>query len=159
MNINNSNSQSNRPPPPIPNERQQQQEKKSRGNRRDQRFRRQCRARGMKPAKIEKLLQNRNQMDHNNHQITTGNRQNMTINQGQTNVLNQLSATQRNNPLNPITTTTATMNQNKRKRDVSLQELQTNSTIPKSTRNISTIPLKKMTNIITDQNYRFVFIV
>jgi hypothetical protein len=183
-------------PPPLPNQREQlpsqlqqkRQKKKCRGNRRDQRFRRKYRARNMKPGRIEKLLRNRDQMNHNHHQTTTVNREDPAHNRIQTKVLNEISTFQKNKPLQPTNTTstiaiattekttaTATTNQIKRKRDISLQELQKYSTIPKSTSTISmlqpslkklkekrttkTIPLKKMKNNIIQQNYRYVFMV
>ena len=51
--------QINRQQPSVP--------KRCHGNRSNQRFRRKCRAKGMKPAKIEKLLQHRNQLRLGNY--------------------------------------------------------------------------------------------
>ena len=163
METNNPNRQGNRA---LPHPNQPQQQKKSRGNRRNQRFRRQCRAQKMKPEEIEKRLRNRNQINPNN-QRTMDHRPNTT--------LNQVSIVQTNNPSNQtITAATSAMitHSNKRKRDVSAQ---LESTIPKSTstisilqpslkklkkkRKINTIPLKKMKNNIIQLNYRFVFII
>ncbi|CAF4172151.1 unnamed protein product [Rotaria sordida] len=50
---------------------QQAPRKKCHGNRRDQRFRRKCRAEKMKPAKIKKLIEKRNRFQKKNKEPTT----------------------------------------------------------------------------------------
>lgn len=130
-----------------------QSRKKCHGNRRDQRFRRQCRKKQMKPNKIEKLLKKRNR--HRPQIIRS-------TNQG---------GTDRNTSvLEATTTATTTMrNVNKRKRDISIQNFQTFPTtttmLPTSTSSTSittqSVPLKKqktttMINNNTHMNYRFV---
>ena len=80
---------------------QQQQKKKCHGNRRDQRFRRKCRAQYMQPAKIEKLIQKRHRLQKKD---------------------------QKNNPIKHTTSANATATDtypNKRKRDLSLDQLST----------------------------------
>ena len=97
--------------------------KKCRGNRRDQRFRRKCRAQHMEPAKIEKLLKKR-------HRIQKKNQQKILIK-------------------HTTNTNTTITNLNKRKRDVSLQQLSTaNGTITQSQNQQSTeqSSLKKIKN-------------
>ncbi|CAF5138119.1 unnamed protein product, partial [Rotaria sp. Silwood1] len=99
--------------------------KKCHGNRRNQRFRRKCRAKGMKPKTIEKLLMKRNKADNRNHNNTK--RTNM-----QTTESNK-HTTDINNHSKPTS-----INPNKRKRDVSSQELKLNSTLVRSTSQSST---------------------
>ncbi|CAF3776948.1 unnamed protein product [Rotaria socialis] len=48
--------------------------KKCHGNRRNQRFRRKCRAEKMKPAEIEKLIKKRNRI-HNKYEIPKTNKE------------------------------------------------------------------------------------
>ncbi|CAF5085130.1 unnamed protein product [Rotaria sp. Silwood1] len=119
-----------------PNNDQQQfptnvQRKKCHGNRRDQRFRRKCRAKGMKPKVIEKLLMKRKQAENENHNNTNHkNMQTTESNKHTTDINNHSKLT--------------TINRNKRKRDVSLQELKLNSTLLRSTSQLSTSqPLSK----------------
>lgn len=92
--------------------------KKCHGNRKDQRFRKKWRARGMNTRKIEKLLNKRKRLNHTN--IVTP----ATKDQGQT------TAT---------TTTVLTMPRNdlKRKHDRSLQAITSHSTTSKSISSIS----------------------
>ncbi|CAF4426781.1 unnamed protein product, partial [Adineta steineri] len=96
----------------FPNEQQQGQTKKCRGNRRNQRFRRKCRAHKMQPHKIEKLLKKRN---HIHKKI-----QKQQLKRSTTNCNLQLIA-RTTNQSQPITTTTT--NVFKRKRDISSQQL------------------------------------
>ncbi|CAF1513675.1 unnamed protein product [Adineta ricciae] len=104
---------------------QQLPRKKCHGNRQDQRFRRKCRKRGMKPKKIKKLLKERKR----GKKTKTQNKNNPQVE-----LLNQeFTDTNSNTPL--LTTTTTTIgNLNKRKRDISVQDFQTHSTatVPKS---------------------------
>jgi hypothetical protein len=132
---------------------QKQQRKKSRENRRNQRFRRKSRAQQIKPAKIEKLLNKRNHINMINQRknnLTNTNNDNM-----QTKISNQV-ITHRNTPVEIVVTTTTSTNAttvkdlNKRKRDISLQDLKTHSMVilPKSTSSTSIVaqPLfKKVT--------------
>ncbi|CAF1289522.1 unnamed protein product [Rotaria sordida] len=123
---------------PILNQQPQLQQKKCHGNRRNQRFRRKCRAHKMKPTKMEKLIKKRNCIHKKNQKNnfirrTTNTNIELTI--------------RKNNQSQPITTTT---DLNKRKRDISLQELsKTNITIPETTSSISIVQLssKKMKNL------------
>jgi len=125
----------------LPNQQSQQQRKKCHGNRRDQRFRRKCRDQKMQPAKIEKLINKRNRI----------NKKNQRNNHHGTNRIN--------NNMQQQTTIT---NFNKRKRDLSLQQLSkeattANQTIAKSLSQLSIEPQsslaspssKKMKNITT----------
>ncbi|CAF4148154.1 unnamed protein product, partial [Rotaria sordida] len=107
------------------------QRKKCHGNRRDQRFRKKCRAKGMKPKIIEKLLMKRKQAENQNHNNTKyTNMQKIQSNKQTTDINNSSKPT--------------TINPNKRKRDVSLQELKLNSTLAQSTNQLSTSqPLSK----------------
>jgi hypothetical protein len=128
----------------------QQVRNKCHGNRRDQRFRRKYRALNMKPQRIEKMLKKRN---YRNKQNQKRNNVKSTVqNNAQTNVLNQVIT--HNNKLmllppattiNTATTDTTTTTKrtkiiklNKRKRDISMQDLKYPSTmISKSTSSIS----------------------
>ena len=90
-------------PNQVQNQHQQQQEqkKKCRGNRRDQRFRRKCRAQHMEPGKIEKLIKKRHRIEKKD---------------------------QNKNPIKQtanMNTEATSAGLNKRKRDVSLQQLST----------------------------------
>ena len=170
MDVNDTNIQADRPLL----KQQNKKKRKCHGNRRDQRFRRKCRAREMKSVKIERLLNKRKHAEKKN------NRQTDYINEvmGHTSkattetitASNEESIT-RSNPSKPTTTTST--NFNKRKRDVSLQELKSKSIIPKSISSISIgQPLLKKkkkkktdttTTITTDNmtitnNYQFVFV-
>jgi hypothetical protein len=161
MNVNKTNSsQCN---DPLLN--QQRQPKKCHGNRKDQRFRKKCRARGMKQAKIDKQLARRKQIQ---------NKKNST----KTNAKNKDDNTMRvpisTNIPNQLTTTMTSLN--KRKRHISLQALNTNQMIGTSTSSISLAqPLLKKTknennkiildssiividNNIMNMNYRLVII-
>lgn len=86
---------------------QQRNKKKCHGNRNDQRFRKKYRIRGMKPETIEQLLRQRKEIQNNNKSLYETEQTNMTN-------------------VNP--TTTVVTNTNKRKRDLSIQELNTNET-------------------------------
>ncbi|CAF1465655.1 unnamed protein product [Rotaria sordida] len=83
--------------------------KKCHGNRHNQRFRKKCRAKGIKPKIIEKLLMKRNQAENRNH----NNRKHTNIQKTQSNK----QTTDINNHSKPTT-----INPIKRKRDLSLQE-------------------------------------
>ena len=156
---------------------QQELKKKCHGNRRDQRFRRKCRALNMKPKKIEKILKKRNNRQNKQNQKRNNANSTMKNNQ-QATILNPV-LTHSNRPilLPPTTMTTATSTNrtttivtklNKRKRDISIQDIQRHSKtmIPKSTSTISVgvQHLKKkpkiamLTNHIQHMTYRFVFL-
>ncbi|CAF4609606.1 unnamed protein product, partial [Rotaria sp. Silwood2] len=117
---------------------QGQQRKKRHGNRKDQRFRKKCRARGMKPENIEILL-HRHKEIHNKKM----NHDNKTMrNTTDENVASTTTTTAKNisNRTNePSVQRNSTPNINKRKRDVSLQQLSSNPTIPKSTSSLSIV--------------------
>ncbi|CAF4887223.1 unnamed protein product, partial [Rotaria socialis] len=120
--------------------------KKCHGNRRDQRFRRKCRAEKMKPAKIKKLIEKRNRFQKKNEKPTT--------NIESTKLNKELLSSKQNYQSQPIITTNLT----KRKRDISSQQLSSaiDLTIPKTTSSISIAQSssKKMKNIseIMDNN-------
>ena len=103
---------------------QLEKKKKCHGNRPDQRFRRKWRERGMDQGAIEELLKKRkeNQQKHT--------RRDYYISSVTDDVLGQPSDRMQQ-------TTTANTHLSKRKRDVSLQELQSHATIPKSTSSLS----------------------
>jgi len=148
---------------------QQQNKKKCHGNRRDQRFRRKCRVRGMKPAKIAKLLNKNKQINQKNNRINDYIRHLANENRKPTTTVSNKVSDQRSDLLKQQMATTTT-NLNKRQRDISLNELKSNSTMPKSISSISIMqPLpkkikkKQMTNPIVQEdnnsinkNYRFV---
>jgi len=161
MNVNVTNRQDN---VPMPNQRPEG--KKCHGNRRDQRFRKKWRARKLKPAKIEKKLIRRKQIQ-NKKSSTTNNVNNANDNTMEISASTNIS----NRP-----TTMTTINFNKRKRDISLQELNVNQTIGNSNSSICLAPptlkrtKKKNHKIIVDSsniiinnntmnmNYRFVIL-
>ena len=148
-------------------------ERKCRGNRRDQRFRRKCRAQRMKPGKIEQLIQQRKRSNTSEHP-THDDRRNTTTDHRQVNVpVNMLD--QQKNPSNQMRTTTEMDNHQKRKRDQSSQQQSiTASAMPKSTssislrqpdlkkmkkkRKLSTVRLRNVTRNIIHKNYRLVFV-
>ncbi|CAM4828906.1 unnamed protein product [Rotaria magnacalcarata] len=119
--------------------------KKCHGNRRDQRFRRKCRAEKMKPAKLKKLIKKRNHIYNKNKKPTTN---------IESTILNKKLLSSRQNYQQPIVTT----NLSKRKRDISSQQLSPtiDLTRPKRTNSISIAQSssKKMKNIseIMDNN-------
>ncbi|CAF4078673.1 unnamed protein product, partial [Rotaria sordida] len=123
---------------PILNQQPQPQQKKCHGNRRNQRFRRKCRAHKMKPSKMEKLIKKRNlihKKNQKNNSIRRATNSNIEL------------TIRKNNQSQPITTTT---DLNKRKRDISLQELsKTNTTISETTSSVSIVQpsSKKMKNL------------
>ena len=80
---------------------QQAQRKKCHGNRKDQRFRKKYRAQGMKPENIEKKLARRKQIE-------------------------KIKTSTKNNDKH---TTDSATNLNKRQREISIQELNTNHTL------------------------------
>jgi hypothetical protein len=154
---------------------QQQQKKKCHGNRRDQRFRKKRRARGIKPEKIEKQLArqkqiwNKNDSTKNNdvNNTTTTTNHSITKVPILTNISNQTAAA-------TTTTTTTGTPSIKRKRDLSSYELNSNQITEKSlpttatttTNNTNgslspTQPLVKKKKIMIEPsmivNYRFVF--
>ena len=125
----------NQPPPPPPVQR-----KKCHGNRRNQRFRRKCRAEKMKAAKIEKLAIKRNQI-HPKNQNNLSRRQRTRANIASIIFKSELIPTTKQNQSQPIITT-ATPYLSKRSRDISSQQLSSSSsssislTMPKATSSI-----------------------
>jgi hypothetical protein len=109
--------------------------KKCRGNLKDQRFRRKCRAKGMKSRKIEKLLCRRKILHEKKKNPTDNAVVHITTSNNEPNHEN-ISSTEIN----------STMNLTKRKRDISVQDIKSNTRIPKSTSSISVAQpiLKKM---------------
>ncbi|CAF1348914.1 unnamed protein product [Adineta steineri] len=113
-------------------EQQQQQKKKCHGNRKDRRFRKKCRARRIKPAIIEKLLKKRKQVDKKKNDNIT----NITNDGNSTKpIMSNTVAIEKSDCSNLI----PMANLNKRKRDISIQELKPNSVLPKSTGSISIV--------------------
>jgi hypothetical protein len=94
---------------------QSRRKKKCHGNRKDQRFRKKCRKRGMKSARIEQLLNEQKQMNMNQQ------------NSRRAEYFKDLM-------YDTYSTTEITMKQNlnKRKRDISLQDIASTSAISKS---------------------------
>ncbi|CAF4425582.1 unnamed protein product, partial [Rotaria magnacalcarata] len=117
--------------------------KKCTGNRQDQRFRKKCRARGIKADKIEKLLQAKKKI-HNNKKNKTNNSTSITTHD------NNILTTSKNVSIrnkDPSIRKKSKTNLMKRKRDVSLQQQSNiNTTIPKSASSISILQpaLKKV---------------
>ena len=111
--------------------------KKCRGNRKDQRFRRKCRAEGIKSRKIEKIL-HRRKIIHHKRKNPNENPMNTNNQQDRENV----SSIEVNSMCNLT----------KRKRDISVQDIKSTTRIPKSTSSIS-VPqpklkkMKKRTNL------------
>jgi hypothetical protein len=105
--------------------------KKCRGNRKDQRFRRKCRAEGMKSRKIEKIL-HRRKIIHHKKKNPTENPMNTNNQPDHENVSS--------------TVVNSMQNITKRKRDISMQDIKSNTRIPKSTSSITVAQpkLKKM---------------
>ena len=129
--------------------------KKCHGNRRDQRFRKRCRARKMKPSTITKLLQRRkrirtttiiststnNNSSDNNHNYTKKQATQIT-NNSNTETLLPLSTTIINDGstqicMAPRKQITSTTDSHKRKRNSSCQELKINQIMTKSTSSTS----------------------
>lgn len=106
----------------------QRQQKKCRGNRRDQRFRRKCRAQHMQPEKIEKLIKKRYRIQKKHPIEHTTN----------------------------MNTESTGANLNKRKRDISLQHLSTatetmtRSQSPLSVQQSTLKRMKKASNTMSD---------
>ncbi|CAF1293737.1 unnamed protein product [Adineta ricciae] len=135
---------------------EEQRKKKCHGNRKDQRFRKKCRARQMKPETIEKLLKNRKQFNMKT-EMKKKKKQQQQKKQKKNEKYNSTNNNSRNNRV-PDTTTdrkkdvlnlTTMTNSNKRKRDASIQTLTSNSVPLKSTSSISITqppPKKMMTN-------------
>ncbi|CAF2788571.1 unnamed protein product [Rotaria sp. Silwood2] len=126
-------------------ENQGQGRKKCHGNRKDQRFRKKCRARGMKLDQIEKLLQRHKRiqneiMHHDNKTMRNTTDEHVAPTTKLKNTFNRTN--------DPSVQKNSTTNPNKRKRDISLQYLSSNPTIPKSSSSISIVQpsLKKMKN-------------
>ncbi|CAF4961173.1 unnamed protein product, partial [Rotaria socialis] len=113
----------------------QRKKKKCHGNRKDQRFRRKCRAKGMKSRKIEKLLLRR-KIIHDKKKNPIDNPMKNPINSNNKPDHENVSSTEIN----------STRNLTKRKRDISVQDIKSNTRIPKSTSSISVLQpkLKKM---------------
>ncbi|CAM4846162.1 unnamed protein product [Rotaria magnacalcarata] len=109
--------------------------KKCHGNREDQRFRRKCRAKGMKSRKIEKLLLRR-KLIHHKKKNPADNKMKNTMKFNNKSDHENVSSTEIN----------LMRNLTKRKRDISLQDIKSNTRISKSTSSISVAQpkLKKM---------------
>ncbi|CAF3341725.1 unnamed protein product [Rotaria socialis] len=116
--------------------------KKCHGNRRNQRFRRKCRTEKMKPAEIEKLIKKRNRIYEKNKKTK--------YNKESTKLKSDLISSGQNYQSQPVLKTAACLN--KRKRDISSQQLSStiiNQKIPKTTSSISILQpsTKKIKNI------------
>ncbi|CAF1578519.1 unnamed protein product [Rotaria sordida] len=111
---------------------QGQRKKKCHGNRRDQRFRKKRRARGVQREKIEKLLQTQKKILNKKKNSTTNKIKMTTTDDHTVSIRTTIDSTvKKNRSIQPRLKS----NINKRKRDISLQQL--NLTIPKSTSSIS----------------------
>ena len=163
MDTNEANVQEEVQPPHQP------QRKKCHGNRKDQRFRKKCRARGIKSEKIRKLLEKRKKVNHGQNGINVHARNMPGI---ETNTI----PPNNNLIVEPIVQSilmaaTAPANTHKRKRDESSQT-GSNPTIPKSISSISIaqptskktkppmirMPLVTMNDGRINKTYRFVFL-
>lgn len=127
--------------------------RKCHGNRKNQRFRKRCRARGMKPATIAKLLERRNR-------------------------LNMMTGPQQTNNHTTITTTTpfdtssqqrsysieTTKNSHKRKRIMSIQDLRANQATTTSTKKMKkktekmSLPLVQVNEKRINKIFRYVLV-
>lgn len=121
--------------------------KKRHGNRRNQRFRRKCRAEKMNPAKIEKLIQKRNRIQKKNKNSST--RQILSTNSESATLKNEVLPSRETYQSQPIITTKTILS--KRKRDISSQYLSSTKdvTIQKTASSISIVQpaSKKMKNL------------
>ena len=143
--------------------RHQQQRKKCHGNRKDQRFRRKCRVRGMKSGKIKKLLEKRKKISRrpnrmNGHAKNTRGAETDTVASSNT-------LTNGTNARLVVPATTASLNSHKRKRDdVSQSQTRINSIsmgqpAPKKTKAaVIRMPLVTMNDGQINKSYRFVFL-
>ena len=151
--------------------RHQQQRKKCHGNRKDQRFRRKCRVRGMKSGKIKKLLEKRKKISRRPNRMN-GHVRNLGGVETDTVAPSNASTMETNAQAMPMTTTT-TSNTHKRKRDdLSQSRTTANPMIPKSTSSVSIaqpapkktkaavirMPLVTMNDGQINKSYRFVFL-
>ncbi|CAF2065837.1 unnamed protein product [Rotaria magnacalcarata] len=100
--------------------------KKRHGNRKDQRFRRKCRAKGMKARKIEKLLRRRKLLREKKKNPTVSAVAHITTSNNEPSHKN-VSSTEIN----------SRRNLTKRKRDISVQDIKSTTRIPKSISSIS----------------------
>ena len=98
--------------------------RKCHGNRKNQRFRKRCRARGMKPATIAKLLERRNRLNMMTGPQQTNNHTTITT----TTPFGTLSSQQRSSSIE------TTSNSQKRKRIMSIQDLRANQATTTSTK-------------------------
>ncbi|CAF3813930.1 unnamed protein product [Rotaria sordida] len=117
----------------VPIQNQQPQKKKCHGNRKDQRFRKKLRTRGINPEKIEKKLARRKQIEQKKNSTMSNVKEK---NNSATRV--PTSTSTRNQPTTTTTMLTTT-SFNKRKRDISLQEVNTNETLAKSSTSITIV--------------------
>lgn len=119
--------------------------KKCHGNRKDQRFRRKCRAKGMKSRKIERLLHRRKLLHYKMKNPTENTMQNaMNIN-NKTDHEN-VSSTEIN----------SMRNLTKRKRDISVQDIKSNTRIPKlkKMKKRNNLNISSTTTIINNTAYK-----
>lgn len=143
--------------------------KKCHGNRKDQRFRKKCRVRGMRPEKIEKLLEKRKNISRRSNQIN-GHLGNATGAETDPIVPNMTLIIEPNARLSAMVTT-APLNSHKRKRK-EISQTGTNPALPKSISSISIaqpapkktkatlnrMPLVAMNDGQVNKNYRFVLL-
>ena len=148
-----------------------QQRKQCHGNRKDQRFRNKCRARGMKSAKIKKLLEKRKQVNHGQNRINAHARD--TRGAETNTIAPNTDLTVETIVQSVPTASTVPANTHKRKRDESSQsQTGSNPPIPKSISSISMaqptskktkppmirMPLVTMNDGRINKNYRLVFL-
>ena len=140
MNVDDTDGQATNPVPDQPLQR-----KKCHGNRRDQRFRRKCRAQKMKPSQIAKRIAKKKRF----HRESPKNNS-----QGQTTSANRESTAREKSHSQPVVTTSVT-HLHKRKREASSQQVpKSNPGIPKTTSSISILqpPSKKQKSITETTN-------
>ena len=143
--------------------RHQQQRKKCHGNRKDQRFRRKCRVRGMKSGKIKKLLEKRKKISRRPNRINSHVRNTRGAETDTIACVNTL--TNGTNARLVVPATTAALNSHKRKRDDTSQSQTRINSISmaqpaskKKKAHIVGMPLVTMNDGQINKSYRFVFL-
>jgi hypothetical protein len=126
-----------------PRRRRQQQRKLCHGNRKDQRFRRKCRLRGMSQEQIEKSLKRRNKMHRRSNRLNSHARNTSDFERETAHTLTE--STEARLPV-PMTTTSFHPRHKRKRDDVSSLNTDDHSIIPKSISSISMVqPTSKRT--------------
>ena len=127
--------------------------RKCHGNRKNQRFRKRCRARGMKPATIAKLLERRNRLNMMTGPQQTNNHTTIT-----TTVPFDTSSQQRSYSIE------TTNNSHKRKRIMSIQDLRADQATTTSTKKMKkktekmSLPLVQVNEKRINKIFRYVLV-